>query len=253
MNTQNHSKLRTLLKLIQPGGIVLAPWLEQQGISRDLQQHYIKSGWLKSFGRGAYKRPEDEVHWQGAVNAIQNQTEINVHVGAVSSLSLLGLSHYLRLGQETIYLFSPQKNKLPKWFLDHRWEAPVFHNQTGFLPPDLGLVSFEVGQVTIQISSPERAILECLYLAPREMDLVECYQVMEGLVNSRPDLVMELLEKCRSVQVKRLFLLMAEKAKHQWFEFLEPEKIDLGKGNRSIVKGGVYNSKYLISVPKEIA
>ncbi len=232
---------------------MLAPWLEQQGISRDLQQHYIKSGWLKSFGRGAYQRPEDEVHWQAAVNAIQNQTEINVHVGAVSALSLQGLSHYLRLGQETIYLFSSQKNRLPKWFTDHDWENPVYHKQTSFLSGDVGITDYEAGQVSVRISASERAIMECLYLAPREMDLVECYQVMEGLTNLRPALVMELLEKCSSVQVKRLFLFMAEKAMHQWFGFLEPGKINLGKGNRNIVEGGVYNSKYHISIPKEIA
>lgn len=231
---------------------MLAPWLEQQGISRDLQQHYIKSGWLKSFGRGAYQRPEDEVHWQGAVNAIQNQTEIIVHVGAASSLNLQGFSHYLRLGKETIYLFSPQKNRLPKWFTDHDWEHPVRHKKTSFLPGDAGISEYIDDQVSVWVAVPERAIMECLYLAPRDLDLVECYQLMEGLVNLRPRLVMELLEKCTSVHVKRLFLYMAEKARHQWFDFLEPGKIDLGKGNRNIVKGGVYTSKYHISIPKEI-
>lgn len=253
MNTQNQQKIRTLFKLIQPGGIVLASWLEQQGISRDLQQHYLKSGWLKSFGRGAYQRSEDMVLWQGAVNAIQNQTEISVHVGAVSSLSFQGLSHYLRLGQDTLYLFSPQKNKLPKWFTNYDWEHPVHHKQTSFLPGDIGISEYNVNQVSVKVSVPERAIMECLYLAPRELDLVECYHLMEGLVNLQPGLVMELLEKCNSVHVKRLFLFMAERAKHQWFSYLDAGKLDLGKGNRSVVPGGVYNSKYKISVPREIA
>ena len=154
-----------------------------------------------------------------------------------------GISHYLRPGEEPIYLFLPHKRKLPKWFSDHSWEASVYHKQTGFLPPDLGLVSL-AGQVTIKISSPERAILECLYLAPREMDLVECYQIMEGLVSMQLELVIDLLGKCSSVHVKRLFLFMAEKARHQWFSFINPENVDLGKGNRSIVAKGIYNSKY---------
>lgn len=231
---------------------MLAPWLEQQGISRDLQQHYIKSGWLKSFGRGAYQRPEDEVHWQGAVNAIQNQTDINVHLGAISALSLQGLSHYLRLGEEPIFLFSPHKHKLPKWFTDHDWEHPVRHKKSSFLSGDIGISESKDGQVSVRVSVPERAIMECLFLAPREMDLVECYQVMEGLVNLQPGLVMELLEKCNSVHVKRLFLYMAERARHQWFGHLDSEKVDIGEGNRRVVPGGVYNSKYKISVPREI-
>ena len=150
-------------------------------------------------------------------------------------------------------MFSPHKHKLPKWFLDHSWESPVYHKQTGFLPPDLGLVSYEARQVTIRISSPERAIMECLYLAPRELDLVECYQIMEGLVNLQSGLIMDLLGKCSSVHVKRLFLFMAEKARHQWFSFIETDHVDLGKGNRSIVAKGVYNSKYKISIPAEIS
>jgi len=67
----------------------------------------------------------------------------------------------------------------------------------------------------IEVSSPERSIMECLYLAPERMDLVECYQIMKGLVNLRPGLAQELLERCRSVKVKRLFLFMAEKTGHQ--------------------------------------
>jgi hypothetical protein len=85
------------------------------------------------------------------------------------------------------------------------------------------------------------------------MDLVECYQIMEGLVNLKPKLVNELLQNCNSVQVKRLFLYMADKAKHQWLKFLKTEDIDIGKGNRLISEKGVYNSRYLISIPKELA
>ena len=45
---------------------------------------------------------------------------------------------------------------------------------------------------------------------------------------------------------------MAEKAKHNWFDYLDIEKIDLGKGKRSIVKNGEFVEKYGITVPKEL-
>ena len=76
---------------------------------------------------------------------------------------------------------------------------------------------------------------------------------MEGLNNLRPDTVQQLLEACSSVKVKRLFLYMAEKAQHPWLNYLDLQKIDLGKGNRSLVEKGVYVSKYKITVPKELA
>ncbi len=46
---------------------------------------------------------------------------------------------------------------------------------------------------------------------------------------------------------------MTDKANHQWFQFLNFEKVDIGSGNRILVEKGVYQAKYLISVPKELA
>lgn len=253
MDTQNEAKLKTLIRNIQPGTVALAPWLEKQGFSRDLQKHYLKSGWLETLGRGAYKKTGDTIKWPGGVYAIQNQTALKLHVGAITALSLQGLSHYSRLGQETIYLFSPYGDKLPKWFRDHRWESPVVHRQTSFLSEEPGIVPYEVSNTTIKIASPERAILECLYLTPKTLDLLECYHLMEGLVNLKPALIQELLNSCHSVKVKRLFLYMADKANHQWVSFLDTSNVDMGNGNRSIAEKGVYISKYQITIPKELA
>jgi hypothetical protein len=127
------------------------------------------------------------------------------------------------------------------------------HIKTSMLPPDLGLVNFEERNFSIRIASPERAILECLYMAPEDLDLVECYQVFEGLSNLRPKQMQELLEACTSIKVKRLFFYMANKAQHQWLSFIDLSGISLGNGDRSVVKGGIYISKFHISVPKELA
>ena len=72
------------------------------------------------------------------------------------------------------------------------------------------------------------------------MDLIECYQIMEGLVNLRPVIIEELLEQCKSIKVKRLFLYMADKQKQSWFNYIDKTKINLGSGDRSLVKDGVY-------------
>ena len=47
--------------------------------------------------------------------------------------------------------------------------------------------------------------------------------------------------------------IMASKAKHQWLDFVDHTRIELGIGDRVLVKGGVYISKYRISIPKEMA
>lgn len=68
--------------------------------------------------------------------------------------------------------------------------------------------------------------------------------------NLRPKLVQDLLEICSSIKVKRLFLCLAERIGHEWFHYLDLTKIDLGRGKRSIVKGGRYDSKYQITIPR---
>lgn len=236
-----------------PGTVLLASWLEKNGISRDLQQYYLKSGWLESYGIGAFKRPNENIRWTGALNSLQRQTEVTVHIGGLTSISLQGLSHYVRMEKEPLYLFSPQYVKLPKWFLTQEWSNQIVHVKTKFLPANSALFEYSLYGLKLQISSPERAILECLYLAPDRFDVVECYQILEGLANLRPKILQELLENCNSIKVKRLFLFMASKARHQWLDFVDQSRIDLGAGDRVIVKGGVYISKYKISIPKELS
>ncbi|MBI2825763.1 MAG: type IV toxin-antitoxin system AbiEi family antitoxin domain-containing protein [Planctomycetia bacterium] len=75
---------------------------------------------------------------------------------------------------------------------------------------------------------------------------------MEGLGSLRPDLVRDLLTACTSVKAKRLFLYMAEKANHQWLRFVDTSSLDLGKGERSLSKGGFYVAKYHLVVPSEL-
>lgn len=253
MATNNEQKIKKLLGLHQPGTVCLAAWLEGFSISRNLQTYYRRSGWLEAIGKGAFKRPGDDVHWQGGLYTLQVQARLPIHVGAMTALSMQGLAHYLRLGTETVFLFSIPKKPLPAWFRNHDWNVVIRHIKTTVLPDTLGLTDREEKNFTIEMSGPERAILECLYLAPDEQDLLECYQVMEGLANLRPKLVQELLEACTSIQVKRLFLYMAEKANHQWLSFIDTSRLELGKGDRSVVKGGIYISKYRMTIPRELA
>ena len=249
---QRKVKIKRLIKSFQPGSIVLSGWLEQMGISKSLRQEYIKSGWLIPLGKGAYKRFEDEVEWYAGVSALQKQAGLQIHVGALTALEMLGLSHYLRINENKIYLFSPYKVNLPTWFRQYNWKQEIEHKQTSFLSYDAGIIEFDHKNTDILISSQERAIMECLYLTPENMDLVECYHLMETLVNLQPDLVKKLLKNCKSIKVKRLFLYMAEKANHQWLQFIDLSDVDLGNGNRQIAKNGVYNGKYQLTLPKEL-
>lgn len=237
----------------QPYGIVLlSSWLSEQGYSLGLQNRYKKSRWLESIGTGAMKRTGDRVQIEGAIYALQKQLNMSVHIGGKSALGMLGKSHYLEFGKKETTLFGQAPEKLPKWFLDYPWEQKLKYHRSNFLPQDLNMVDFEVGNFSISISGPIRALMECLYLAPKEQSLVECYDLMEGLNNLPPVTVQVTLEQCNSIKVKRLFLFMAEKAGHSWFKHIKTDKINLGKGKRSVVSDGIYVPKYEITVPKKL-
>lgn len=252
MSTKNDNKLNRLLSS-QPAGVVLSSaWLIEKGYSLDLQKRYRKSGWFDSIGTGALVRHGDGVDYLGAVYALQTQLGLSVHPAAKTALSLQGKAQYLELSTKTVQLFGGADDRLPQWFKSGDWGVKVAYQASSFLPADLGLVDLEHYGFTVKVSSPPRAMMECLYLAPKSQSLVEVFELMEGLNNLRPASVQKLLEACTSVKVKRLFLYLANKAGHEWFNYLKLDNVDLGSGKRAIVKDGVYVAKYQITVPKEL-
>lgn len=252
MSTGNSSKLNKLLKLQPPGVVLISSWLVAQGYSPELLRRYRNSNWLKSIGTGAMIRDPEQVDYLGAIFSIQQQLNLSIHPAAKTALSLQGKVHFLEFAQQQIYLFGYSKESLPAWFINYDWGVKINYNTTSFLPADEGMTTICKENYELSISAPARALMECLFIAPQSQDLVECLQIMQGLNNLNPKNVQLLLEQCTSVKVKRLFMYLAEKCGHSWFKHLNIEQIDLGKGNRSLVKNGVYIPKYKITVPQEI-
>lgn len=252
MSSSNPTKINQLLQKVPAGVVLSSNWLSNRGYSPELIRNYKKSKWLESLANGALIRYNDQVDYLGAVYTLQHQLGLTVHPSAKTALGLLGRTHYLEISKQVVYLFGNEKEVLPTWFKKHNWEYQIEFFTSSFLPRELGMTAFNHKNFDIKISSPARAMMECLYLVSKKMNLMECYEIMEGLNNLIPAQVQELLEKCTSVKVKRLFLYLAEKSDHGWLNYLDKEKIDLGKGKRSFVKQGVYIPKYQITVPKEL-
>ncbi|MDL5511205.1 type IV toxin-antitoxin system AbiEi family antitoxin domain-containing protein [Arenibacter sp. M-2] len=206
-----------------------------------------KSGWFTSIGTGAMIRSGDKVGYEGAIYSLQEQAGMYVHPAGKMALSLLGKSHYLELSPNKVTLFGGQHEKLPTWCIKHDWSVKLDYHSSSFLPADIGLIELELKTFSIKVSRAARAMLECLFLAPKHQELIECYQLMEGLNNLRPNLVQDLLENGTSIKVNRLFKYLAEKANLNWVKHLNMDKINLGSGKRSIVKNGVYDPKSLLS------
>ena len=252
MSTENESKLNHLLSA-QPLGVVLSSaWLADKGYSLDLQKRYKRSQWFDSIGTGALIRHSDQVDYLGGIYALQTQLGLSVHPAAKTALSMQGKAHYLALATKSVQLFGGREDSLPLWFKKRDWGVGIECKFTSFLAPALGLVEIAHKGFKVKVSSPARAVMECLYMAPKSQPLLEAFELMEGLNNLRPASVQKLLESCTSVKVKRLFLYLADKAGHEWLSYINLDKVDLGSGKRSVVNDGVYVSKYQITVPKEL-
>jgi len=69
-------------------------------------------------------------------------------------------------------------------------------------------------------------------------------------MSPRIDLLQTRLEQCNSVKAKRLFFYLAELCSMSWVPDLDMNKIEMGKGDRSLCIDGKYIPKYGITVPK---
>ena len=81
---------------------------------------------------------------------------------------------------------------------------------------------------------------------------MDLYYIMEQLTTLRPEVLQSMLENTDNLKVKRMFLYMAQKAGHYWFEMLDKSKIYLGTSKYQLSKNGVYIPEYKITVPKEL-
>jgi hypothetical protein len=234
--------------------VITSAWLESQGISSKLAWWYVRSGLLEKISAKVYKKPGEQIPWTGIVSSLQNQLNLQVHLGGKTALQLLGISHFVMMrSTRQIQLFAPLAVKIPRWLTDTQWDSQFAIFKTSvFDDSELqsGIIQQTIDGKVLRLSCPERAIMELFYLYPRKETFVEVVYLMENLNQLRPNVVQTLLEHCNSIKVKRLFLHLAEEFNHPWLAKLELGKFDLGKGKRVIEPKGKYYPKYKISLPE---
>ena len=252
MSDQKGEKLNRLILNWPKGTVQATSYLNADGYSRSLLSRYVKGRWIESAGRGAYSLYKDKIDWSGAVYALQKQLNLPVYPGGKIALELKGFAHYLQT-KDKVYLYCNEHSKLPSWFVGGGWKAEIIYTQAKLFKKDFhaALTDYTKNNYTIKISAPEQAAIEMLYHVPKKIEFSEASLIMENLTTLRPGLVQQLLENCKFVSVKRLFLYMADRARHPWFEKIDASRVDLGKGKRQVVKNGRLDKKYLITVPAE--
>jgi hypothetical protein len=247
------AKLCQLLSSWPAGVVGVQPWLEERQIYRQLSNHYASHGWLKKIGGGAYVRAGEMVTWQGGMYAIQQGLGLQVHIGGLSALELMGRSHFIPMSTHTrLYIYAHNAHvprHLPKWFLMLD-KVKVNYVATQLFSSSVGLMDFDCGNFSVQISAPERAILEVLSLVSDSSSLDHACLLLQYQNPFRADVVQQLLQDCKSQVLKRLFLYLAHKFDLDCLKRLNLKNIDLGRGVRRIGGGEIFDSELNIYVPK---
>ena len=274
INHQRQQRLKHLLNRVPPGFIVDSAWLRAQGTDPKAIHHYVEHGWLERLVRGVYRRPLPEgaregadTAWQATLVSLQWIMNHRVHLGGESALALAGLTHYLALGPEpSAHVYG----EVPVWIRRLPAGAQfVVHSRTLFGDDPTGLIEADrdgpsdgpetmsgptvaVWRWPIKASSPERAILEAIDELPNRASFHNLDMIFEGLVSLRPKQLGALLAICRSVKVRRLFFVFADRHRHAWRKYLDTSKIDFGSGPRALVTGGKLHPTYRIYVPGDL-
>lgn len=254
MTVERSYKIKKMLRIWPLHTIATSTWLKKNDIMSSNIEKYIQSGWIQNVGHGAYQRVDDNISWEGVLYGLQTQYPSSFHVGGRSALELLGAAHFLSLGHIKPFIFTSQKKKPAKWFgiALAKLSVDYVQLQNNSIASGIGMTTYDCGEFKIVISTRERAALELVDLLGRFHDFEECKLIFENLNTARSDLIQELLENCTSVKSKRVFLFLAKRLEHKWFEILNLSKIDLGVGPRNITPGGTYDKEFQITYPKEI-
>ncbi len=250
MTVETTSKLNRLLSELTPGGLLFSEWLAKNGYSAQLTKSYRDSGWLDMLVPGVMYRHNEKLSALAAVSSYNRQLVESARIAAHSALELQGFSHYVPMGKPNL-MVTGAKSGILAWMNSDKFDVNMIHFKTSIFNSPM-TIDLKVGELEIPVSSPELAFTECLYLVPKYYNYMDLYYIMEQLTALDPERVQQTLENTNSQKVKRMFLYMASKAGHYWVDMLDLNKIGLTTSKLQLVKGGVYNSTYRITVSKEL-
>lgn len=252
-----------LQNIMTEGTVIYRAKLLANGLDRHAVDNLVKSKQLDRLANGIYSKPGSKLNWQGVIYSLQSMYN-DFTVGGLTAMELQGLAHYLPLSnKKTVHLFS--RVPLPKWaatvlpdvtFVRHN-ERVLTGKKDGnskqdILSPFVEQYTWKENSAPISLSIPERAYLEILLDVPEYTSFEHADQLMQGMTSLSPYKAQQLLERCNNVKVRRLFFWFAERHNYAWLKKINREKIKLGSGKRSLVKGGRLDSKYQITVPENL-
>lgn len=230
MTTTRRNTLNQLLAKLPPGTPVTSEDLAVLGVSADLAVHYVRAGWLTRLARGVFTRPSDTLELNPSLQLLERKLP-GLHVGGKSALAWHGIRHYVA-HQDTLHLYGWVAAKLPSWFAE-RFPCEYHRKRLFTEQADTPLHAsrFEARPASPLVSSPERALLELLSEVGVRQPLTEARELTEGSQTLRPNVLVELLKKCKSVKTVRLCLQLGRELSMPWASRLDPKELPTGSDN----------------------
>ena len=250
MDISGGSKINRLLSEGPYGGLFFSKWLRNKGYSAQLLKRYKESGWLDSLTNGVFFRRNEKLSALAAIYSYNKQTDKSIRIAAHSALELHGFSHFIPMGKPKL-MVSFDMVKPKEWIKSDKFDMRMVPFSTGIFDAPSTQVLKKDGLELI-VSTPEQAFLECLHLVPSHYNYMDLFYLMEQLTSLDPYGVQKTLMNTSSQRVKRIFLFMAEKARHYWFNMLDTDSMEITTSKLQLVENGIYIPKYKITVPKEL-
>lgn len=250
MGISKRNKIGNLMLEQSGWELFFSEWLRKQGYSSQLMQKYVQNGWLRSLCRGVFCRANIQVlNAYNAIATYYSQVGHNMHIAAHSALEIYGYMHYVPMGKPQMMVAVDGKY-IPMWLRQDVFDRQIIPFRSEALPIEQH--TFDYQTQILPISTPERAFIECLLLAPKYYNYVDLYMLMEQLTGLRPAVVQMLLEQLSSYRAKRMFIYMAQKANHAWWEDVDLSHVDIGTSKIYYSATGKYINKYKITIPTDL-
>lgn len=225
---------KTVQRLMQEnrrGHPIDSNMLRHMGISTALAAYMVKSGWLQRLSQGVYLLTGDTPTRDGSI-AYLTRRIAGLHVGGKTALAWQGVRHNIAF-REKVVLWGQKPYRIPSW-VDHHLiysfqTTSLFDNG---LPYNKGLRPLPAGDPEVNVSVPERAILELASDIGKGQSLEEASNLMVSLRNLRADVLDEFLSHCHRVKVVRLVRDLGREADFAWARGLQKHVDRLGTGKR---------------------
>jgi hypothetical protein len=191
--------------------------LHALGVSNDLVNHYVRSGWLTRLGRGVFMHAGDDLQLDASLVFLESRMK-DLHVAAKSALARHGYRQNLAV-DERLILWSASATDLPGWFTG-RFSVRMNRSRIFLSPSGMssGLVRPPESPEGPGLAEPELALLEMLSEVGVHQEVEEARAILESMRQIRIRRLRFWLGNCKQVKTVRLCICWAHELDLPWAE-----------------------------------